>query len=74
MPAVTLHPDRQSPKDIDRALRTLRKKEDQCGTLKKLKSIEGYEKPTTKRKRKAAAAVARQRREDAKAKLPEKNY
>lgn len=74
MPRVVLNSDRQSPKDIDRALRTLRKKEDQCGTLKTLKSKEGYEKPTTKRKRKAAAAVARQRREDAKSKLPEKNY
>ena len=74
MPSVTLNADRQSPKDIDRALRTLRKKEDACGTLKTLREKEGYEKPTAKRKRKAAAAVSRKRREDQKSALPEKNY
>lgn len=74
MPSVALTPDRQRPKDIDRALRTLRKKEDACGTLKTLRGREGYEKPTTKRKRKAAAAVARHRRDRAKSALPDKNY
>lgn len=74
MPSVTLNPDRQSPKDIDRALRNLRKKEDTCGTLKKLREKEAYEKPTTKRKRKAGAAAARHRREKAKSALPEKQH
>lgn len=74
MPSVTLNPDRQSPKDIDRALRTLRKKEDKYGTLKKLREKESYEKPTTKRKRKAGAAIARHRHEKAKSDLPEKQY
>lgn len=74
MTTVVLDPDRQRPKDIDRALRTLRKKEDKCGTLKKLREKESYEKPTTKRKRKAGAAVARHRREKAKSALPEKQY
>jgi small subunit ribosomal protein S21 len=74
MPTVVLNPDRQSLKDIDRALRTLRKKEDACGTLKKLREKEAYEKPTTKRKRKAGAAAARHRREKAKSSPPEKNY
>jgi small subunit ribosomal protein S21 len=74
MPKVTLNPDRQSSKDIDRALRQLRKLEDKCGTLKKLREKESYEKPTTKRKRKAAAAKARHRREKEKTSLPEKQY
>jgi small subunit ribosomal protein S21 len=74
MPSVILNLERQTPKDIDRALRTLRKKEDACGTLKALREKEGYEKPTTKRKRKAASAVARHRREQAKSALPDKQY
>jgi small subunit ribosomal protein S21 len=74
MPTINLNPDRQSPKDIDKALRQLRKKEDACGTLKVLREKEGYEKPTTKRKRKAASAVARHRREKLKSALPDKNY
>lgn len=74
MPTVILNPDRQSSKDIDRALRNLRKKEDKCGTLKKLREKESYEKPTAKRKRKAGAAKARHRREKAKSTLPEKQY
>lgn len=74
MTTVSLNPDRQSQKDIDRALRTLRKKEDACGTLKKLREKESYEKPTAKRKRKAGAAKARLRREKAKSALPDKQY
>lgn len=74
MPTVVLNSDRQSSKDIDRALRNLRKKEDKCGTLKKLREKEAYEKPTTKRKRKAGAAKARHRREKAKSALPDKQY
>lgn len=74
MPKVDLNLERQSPKDIDRALRTLRKKEDACGTLKTLRSKEGYEKPTTERKRKKAAAISRHKREQAKNSLPDKQY
>lgn len=74
MPTVVLNPDRQSPKDIDKALRTLRKKEDACGTLKTLREKEGYEKPTTKRKRMRAAAEARHRRDQSKNALPPKQY
>lgn len=74
MPTVILNLERQSSKDIDRALRTLRKKEDACGTLKALRTKEGYEKPTTERKRKKAAAVSRHRREQLKNSLPDKQY
>lgn len=74
MPTVTLNIERQSPKDIDRALRTLRKKEDACGTLKALRAKEGYEKPTTERKRKKAAAISRHRREQSKNSLPDKQF
>lgn len=74
MPTVLLNLERQSPKDVDRALRTLRKKEDTCGVLKALRDKEGYEKPTSMRKRKAAAAVARHRRDQARQALPDKFF
>jgi small subunit ribosomal protein S21 len=74
MPTVELNLERQTPKDVDRALRTLRKKEDACGTLKALRAKEGYEKPTTERKRKKAAAISRHKREQSKNSLPDKPY
>lgn len=74
MTTVTLNPERQSSSDIDKALRKLRKINDDCGTLKTLKEKEGYEKPTTKRKRKLGAAKARHKRDLNKQKLPEKLY
>ena len=74
MPTVFLHPDRQRPADIDNALRTLRKKEENCGILKKLRELEAYEKPTAKRKRKLAAAVSRHKRDQKKIELPKKMF
>jgi small subunit ribosomal protein S21 len=74
MTTVTLNPERQSSHDVDKALRKLRKITDECGTLKTLKEKEGYEKPTTKRKRKHAAAKARHKRTLASQKLPERQY
>lgn len=74
MTTVTLNPERQSSKDIDKALRKLRKINDDCGTVKALREKEAYEKPTTKRKRKKAAAIARHRRELDKQKLPERLF
>jgi small subunit ribosomal protein S21 len=74
MPSVDLRDDRQEARDIDIALRKLKKTVERLGTLKKLQEKTAYEKPTTKRKRKAAAAVARHRRDQAKSKLPEKQY
>lgn len=44
---------------IDKALRRLKKKVRDSGILQLLKEKEYYEKPTTKRKRKKAAAVNR---------------
>jgi len=74
MPKVILHPDKQRPQDIDNALRTLRKKEENCGILKTLREKEAYEKPTAKRKRKLAAAVSRHKREQSKQELPPKQF
>lgn len=74
MPKVFLNDERQSPKDIEIALRKLKKKVETCDILRKLHEKSAYEKPTTKRKRKAGAAVARWRRELAKQKLPPKMY
>jgi small subunit ribosomal protein S21 len=74
MPTVTLRDDRQQARDIDMALRKLKKTVERLGTLKKLQEKSSYEKPTAKRKRKAAAAVARHRRDSAKNLLPEKQY
>lgn len=74
MATVTLNPERQSPKDIDKALRKLRKANDDCGVTKALREKEAYEKPTTKRKRKKAAAKARFQRELDKQKLPQRQF
>jgi small subunit ribosomal protein S21 len=74
MPTITLKDERQSPHDIDIALRKLRKLVDTLGILKDAREKEAYEKPTTKRKRKAAAAIARHKRAQAAGTLPEKQY
>lgn len=74
MPTVILNPERQSQKDIEFALRKLKKVVERGGVLKKLHEKQGYEKPTTKRARKHAAAIMRWRRELTKQKLPEKMF
>ncbi len=74
MTTVNLNPERQSAKDIDKALRQLRKINDTCGTTKTLREKEAYEKPTTKRKRKRGAAIARHKRELDKQKLPQRQF
>lgn len=74
MATVNLNPERQTPKDIDKALRKLRKINDECGTVRELREREAYEKPTTKRKRKKAAAIARHKRELDKQKLPQRQF
>ena len=45
--------------DVNRALRKLKNKVEEAGTLKTLQKKEFYEKPTTARKRKKAAGRAR---------------
>ena len=75
MPKVFLKEDRQyDAREVDIALRKLKKTVERLGTLKTVQEKTAYEKPTSKRKRKAAAAVSRHRREQAKNKLPDKQY
>lgn len=74
MPTVFLNPERQSLKDIEIALRKLKKKEEACGILKKVEEKRQYERPGIKRNRKRAAAIARWRREKAKEELPPKLF
>lgn len=74
MPIVYLRDDRQSQKDVEIALRKLKKVVERVGTLKTLHEKQQYEKPTTKRKRKHGAAVARWKRELSKQQLPKKMY
>lgn len=60
--------------DINRALRRLKNKVEEAGTLKTLQKKEFYEKPTTERKRKKAAGRARFLKKLEKAQLPKKLY
>lgn len=60
--------------DINRALRKLKNKVEDAGTLKSLQKKEFYEKPTTARKRKKAAGKARFLNKLAKEKLPKKLF
>lgn len=60
--------------DINRALRRFKNKVEDAGTMKVLQSKEFYEKPTTKRKRKAASARARHLKKLEKEQLPKKMY
>lgn len=60
--------------DIGRALRKFKNKVEDAGTLKTLQKKEFYEKPTTERKRKKAAAKARYRKQLEKNQLPPKEY
>jgi small subunit ribosomal protein S21 len=60
--------------DINRALRKLKNKVEEAGTLKTLQKKEHYEKPTTARKRKKAAGRARFLNKLEKEKLPKKLF
>lgn len=60
--------------DISRSLRKLKNKVEEAGTLKALQKKEAYEKPTTARKRKAAAAKARHSRTKQSSQLPPKLF
>lgn len=74
MPRVDLNPERQSTKDIELALRKLKKKVEAGGVLKKLHELEAYERPGVKRNRKRSAAIMRWKRDQDKNKLPQKMY
>ena len=60
--------------DVNRALRKLKNKVEELGTLKALQKKEFYEKPTTTRKRKKAAGKARHVKRLAKEQLPKKLF
>ena len=60
--------------DVNRALRRFKNKIEDAGTLKTLQKKEFYEKPTTARKRKKAAAKARYIKKMEKEQLPKKMY
>jgi small subunit ribosomal protein S21 len=60
--------------DVSRALRRFKNKIEDAGTLKTLQKKEFYEKPTTARKRKKAAAKARYIKKMEKEQLPKKMY
>jgi small subunit ribosomal protein S21 len=60
--------------NINQALRRFKKKVDESGVLEELRLKEFYEKPTTERKRKKGAAVARWRKQLRDNQLPKKMY
>jgi small subunit ribosomal protein S21 len=74
MATVNLHPERQTLRDIDNALRRFKRAVEADGTLKDLQDKREFIKPSIQTKLKKAAAKARWRRELAKHKLPEKQY
>ena len=59
---------------LDDAMKRFKKKVQDSGLLQELRSREFYEKPTTERKRKKAAAKNRWQKELAKQQLPKKDY
>lgn len=59
---------------IERALSRFKRDIDNHGLLKELRAREAYEKPTTERKRKKAAAITRFKREQLKHTLPAKLF
>lgn len=71
MPSISLKPQRRNPRDkrpprpmpFDVAIRKFKKAVEKAGILQEVKKREFYEKPTAKRKRKKAEAVARHRKQ-----------
>lgn len=59
MPSVDLRPDRQEPRDIDIALRKLKKILERCGWQKELQKREQYTKPSILKRQKKNAAARR---------------
>jgi small subunit ribosomal protein S21 len=60
--------------NINQALRRFKKKVEESGVLEELRLKEFYEKPTTERKRKKGAAVARWRKQLRDNQLPKKMF
>ena len=59
---------------VEKALRKLKKKVQDCGLLQDLREREFYEKPTTARKKAKNAAKRRWEKKLASEALPKKNY
>jgi small subunit ribosomal protein S21 len=59
---------------INSALRKFKQRVEDSGILEEVRSRMHYEKPTTERKRKAAAAKARWRKKQREQLLPKTNY
>lgn len=60
--------------NINQALRRFKKKVEESGVLDSLRKKEFYEKPTTERKRKKGAAVARWKKKLRENELPKKMF
>ena len=60
--------------DVNKALRKFKKKIEESGLLDELRKREFYEKPTTERKRKKAAAKQRYAKKLQKEQLPKKLF
>jgi small subunit ribosomal protein S21 len=84
MPSIDLRPrknrnpkDKRPPKPMpfDIALRKFKKAVERAGIIQEVRKREFYEKPTAKRKRKKAEAVARTRRQASENQLrPNRNH
>jgi small subunit ribosomal protein S21 len=70
MPAIKLKENEY----FDVAMRRFKKAVEKAGVLAKLRSIESYEKPTTARKRKLAAAIKRHYKQTMAHLLPNKHH
>lgn len=60
--------------NVEQALRKFKKKIQDSGLLQELRDRESYEKPTTKKKRKASAAKNRWKKKLSSQQLPKKLY
>jgi small subunit ribosomal protein S21 len=69
---TTIHIKENEPFDV--ALRRFRRTIERNGLITELRARTSYEKPTTERKRKKAAAVARLRKRLRRDQLPKKLY
>ncbi len=83
MPSIDLKPRKRHPKDrrpakpmpFDVALRKFKKACERAGIVQEVRRREFYEKPTAKRKRKKAEAVARWRKKEKSMQLrPERRW
>ena len=70
MPSISV----KENEPFERAMRRFHNLIDDLDLIRELRSRESYEKPTTERKRKKAAAISRFKREQSRQTLPPKLY